>query len=190
MRTLPTGKPTTSEFRSVLFLEVKPCDKKTSLFEYGFTLVEIMVVCVLVGVISSLAISNLAMNNDNLARVEAQKFAKKIGYLREESMLSGKPMAVGFEGESRSLAVTVYRFYAYIERWKEFDDGLLSRTVIPTDIRVSWSMPSNNNERIIVDPIGLISDFEVSFSGTNKRYDIEVNEELNVLVMEKPLDDE
>ncbi|NKB61622.1 MAG: prepilin-type N-terminal cleavage/methylation domain-containing protein [Gammaproteobacteria bacterium] len=167
------------------------CKEKPVFSQHGFTLIEIMVVCVLVGIVSSLAISNLVVNDDNAARSEAIKFAEAIDLIREESTLSGKKMSIGFVGPSADAIGGAfgrgYRFYIYQQGWQEYDDNFFHHTLFPDGISASLLLPPGGGDSIVIDPVGMISNFTASFLGSRYRYDIKINDELNVVVTESLL---
>lgn len=191
------GRALSSEFVNMVSSSNQISNVKRVSIERGFTFIEIIIVCVLIGVISSLAIANLVVTNDSVARAEAVKFVKYIDYLKEESLLSGKQMAIAIDGSGRgfgndsgkSSARSGYRFYVYTKAWVEIEDPLLSPSIYPEKIEIIWSVSSGDSDRIIVDPMGMVSDFFVSFIGKNRRFDVALSEELEVIISKKSLDD-
>ena len=145
-------------------------------------------VCVLIGAISSLAIANLFVDHDNIARSEARKLAKIIGELREESLLSGRQMAIELD-HAKDDDRYGYHFLIYQGQWQAVEDGVFSAQSFADEINVSWQVEGKKSNIIVAEPIGLISDFKIVLAGNKQRYEVRVNDELKVIVEERGKDD-
>ena len=60
----------------------------------GFTLLEIMVVVVLIALTVTLVGMNLGRDTDQIAQLEATRFARLLSQVRDESVLTGKSYAI------------------------------------------------------------------------------------------------
>lgn len=68
--------------------------------QHGLTLLEVLVVLVLIGIITSVAVLTLNVHDPDAAmRREAQRLAGLLGLARQQAMLSARPLALRFEHE-------------------------------------------------------------------------------------------
>lgn len=68
--------------------------KKTPAGIAGFTLVEIMVVVVIVGIALSIAVSNLFVGDEQRVRLEAERILVLVEKTRDQAVFSGYPIAM------------------------------------------------------------------------------------------------
>ena len=73
--------------------------KKTPAGIAGFTLVEIMVVVVIVGIALSIAVSNLFVGDEQRVRLEAERMLVLVEKTRDQAVFSGYPIAMRLTGE-------------------------------------------------------------------------------------------
>lgn len=73
--------------------------KKTPAGIAGFTLVEIMVVVVIVGIALSIAVSNLFVGDEQRVRIEAERMLVLVEKTRDQAVLSGYPIAMRLTGD-------------------------------------------------------------------------------------------
>jgi general secretion pathway protein H len=73
--------------------------KKTPAGIAGFTLVEIMVVVVIVGIALSIAVSNLFIGDEQRVRLEAERMLVLVEKTRDQAVFSGYPIAMRVTGE-------------------------------------------------------------------------------------------
>jgi general secretion pathway protein H len=73
--------------------------KKTPAGIAGFTLVEIMVVVVIVGIALSIAVSNLFVGDEQRVRLEAERMLVLVEKTRDQAVFSGYPIAMRVTGE-------------------------------------------------------------------------------------------
>jgi general secretion pathway protein H len=99
----------------------------------GFTLLEILVVLLIIGIIASLAVLSVHNRNqvDDLL-TEAQRLARLFELARQESVIQGREAAIELHRDS-------YRFVHWVqEEWKPVEDELLHTRHLPEGIRVEW----------------------------------------------------
>lgn len=148
----------------------------------GFTLIEVMVVAALIVIVSAIFLPNLSLSNDDQAKEESRAFAGLVEYMRDESMLTSRAMAVGYEVAADNAARRSYQFYLYVAGWTLVEsDELLAQRTVPDAVRVSWQSSSDTDNRLIIaDPSGLVTPFDVSFSGDTRTYRVTVNDYLEI----------
>jgi general secretion pathway protein H len=90
----------------------------------GFTLLEVLVVVVIIGIIASMAVvSTRVLGGDHEMDQEARRLSAVLGQAREEAMLQGRD--VGLRVDARGYDFLVYDNRN--ERWRLADDDLLLR---------------------------------------------------------------
>lgn len=148
----------------------------------GFTLVEIMVVVVLIALSATFAVVNLQRDADQIAELEARRFAQLIKQVREESILSGRRYAVAINDKDNT-----YRFLIHRNEWMPVEhDELLRPRRFPSDLKVSFTLPGapTGQELLIVDEIGEMTAFELALSGASNRYIVSLDTNQQVVVGE------
>lgn len=85
----------------------------------GFTLLELLVVVVLIGLVLGLAQLKFSRNLDDLARNEARRYATVLGYTKEYSAYSGRVLSLRLDKAANS-----YYFY-YVDPVSQKWDRLL-----------------------------------------------------------------
>ncbi len=153
----------------------------------GFTLVEIMVVVMLIGVTVAFIGINLNRNTDRDARLEARRLAAIINQVRDESVITGNYYALEVNDEARS-----YRFLGNPALWLPVAEDALFRTRhIPEYLAVTSDVEEVVSEReiplILISPLGEISRFEVVISGESLRYVVKLSEQQRVEFEEQHL---
>lgn len=112
----------------------------------GFTLIEIMVVVIIVGVVASVAFLSLgAVRDDRQLRTEAHRFAALIGVALDEGAMQGREFGV-------ELMTAGYRFVEYdpqTGQWSDVpgDDTLRLRN-LPEDLEFELFL---EDKRILLD---------------------------------------
>lgn len=132
-----------------------------------------MLVVVLIGLTVTFVNLNLDPDPDDLVHREGQRIAALIDQLRDESVLSGRPMALEVdEAEQNYFFLSVNN-----GKWKRIQDDELFRSR-PFFYPIQGSLKAENsgssaadaeetkttNGRIVVDPLGEISPFVLTLS--------------------------
>jgi general secretion pathway protein H len=164
-------------------IEVRP-ETRRSPFQrqFGFTLLEIMVVVVLIALTVSLVSLNLDRDIDRVAHHEALRFAKLVEHLREESILTGKSYAVEVNEERRS-----YRFLETEEKWVPVkNDDLLRRRYFPEYLSVRFDtlqgQSEDDNGLLVVEGLGNVTPFQLVVSGDDFLHVVKLDDAYNVIV--------
>jgi len=148
----------------------------------GFTLLEILVVVVLIAVSVTFAVVNLQRDADQVAELEARRFALLVAQARDESILSGRPYAVEV-----SPADNTYRFLVHRSEWTRVDDDDVFRTRrIPADIEVSFTLEAGPDagDLLVIEGLGEISMFTLSLRGDSREYTVAIDENRELAVRE------
>ena len=121
----------------------------------GFTLVEILVVVLIIGIIASSAILSVSLaGNDREMRSEAQRLISLLELARDEALMQGRELGVEFVAAG-------YRFVEYdpfAQRWAEVPgDDLLRERALPDGYRLDLYLDDlrvslDTEPRRIADP--------------------------------------
>lgn len=148
--------------------------------EAGFTLLEMMVVVALIAISATFAVINLDRNNDDVAQLEARRFAQLVEHARDESILSGRPYAVQVDPVARS-----YTFLQFGGEWTQVDnDDVFRRRELPVDLDMSFETPSDPGAGglLVIEGLGVITPFVLTVRGDTRTYKVSVDEAQNVIV--------
>lgn len=138
--------------------------------ERGFTLIEMLVVMLIMGLLVGL-VSTIAQPDDRaLLRVEAERLAQLMDVAATQSRFTGRPIAWTADGQG-------YRFWQFSEDlgWSEIinDDFLRART-LPQGMTISNMLVENVRSpeymRVEFKPYGSVISFSVEMSLGDARY--------------------
>jgi general secretion pathway protein H len=127
----------------------------------GFTLIEIMVVLVIVGILLALVQVNFAQDEGRVLSDEANRLGALLQHARDEAMISGR--SIGWSAEEAS-----YQFWQVDKEGKwapQADDEILRQRAFTYPIE--WSAltvngsPIKLSDRVIFTPGGLNAAFEI-----------------------------
>lgn len=99
----------------------------------GFTLLELLVVLLIVGMLVGLASLSLGNNEDRTLRAEAERIAALLELAAQEALLNGREMALELDGPA-------YRFLVYdpVEaQWQPLADPLFRARELPPSMALS-----------------------------------------------------
>ena len=164
--------------------------------QIGFTLIEMLLTVFLIGLAASMVAINIGQDDDDIAKLEAQRFAALLAQLQDESTLSGLPMGLQVrEVDNR------YQFWELIDAWKPVEQvAVLREREVPAPIVISLELlhavvnESRNqqsddgdetanvlkapNNLILVEPTGLTRPFIARFRGSKLIYNVALDNEL------------
>jgi general secretion pathway protein H len=162
--------------------------------ERGFTLLEMMLVVVLIGLTVTFVNLKLEPNPEDLVHREARRITALVNQLQEESVLSGRPLAMqvdAFEGN--------YEFLSIVDgEWKTIEDDELFRSrdfffpIKGVLVVEAASIIKNDdaddgegkpfNPRLVVDPVGYITPFTLTLILESHQAIISLDEFANVVI--------
>ena len=151
--------------------------------QYGFTLIEIMVVLVLIGISITIISLNLGRDVNQLAEQEARRFAALVDQLREESILTGRRYGIEVD-ETQGR----YQFLVFDGRWTPVDkDELFRPRVVPEylTILLETEEKQKENSLLIIDALGEIQPFVFTIIGRDFDYDVNLDNSQNIGVQRK-----
>jgi len=165
-----------------------------------------MLTVFLIGLVTSLAVLNVGQDDNDIARLEARRFAALVSQLQDESTLSGFPMGIEIsENENR------YRFWQLEDQWflidkidvlreREVPDGVGLSVQILQRKNVADEEPEQDSESaegntkskqpvnmVMVEPTGLIRPFIASFRGGSQQFKVSLDNALNPIVSSEAL---
>ena len=136
----------------------------TSMKISGFTLIEMLIVLLIMGILVGLASTIIQPDNSALLRVEVNRLVQLMNIAETESRFSGKPVAWTADGRG-------YRFWRFSEDtgWSEISqDDLLRARTLPagmtiTNLRIE-NLRSTLPMRVEFSPYGSMQVFSVEMS--------------------------
>lgn len=127
----------------------------------GFTLIEILVVVVILGIMIAVVGPNLTRNDADRARDEADRFSALLEAARDQAILEGRVLA--FQGTEQG-----YRFLQLADNGKlaPVPDGPLSARELPAHVAMKFEVDGTAPDRraaLVLDPTGNLPVFTVTF---------------------------
>jgi general secretion pathway protein H len=113
--------------------------------EHGFTLVELMVVIVIIGLMSGAVVLTMADPRGRISG-DIDRFAGRVRAARNSAIIAGKPIALW-------VSPTAYGFERRAEgQWQAVTDGPLANRDWAGDTRAK--LGSGNQVRVVFDSVG------------------------------------
>ena len=157
----------------------------------------------LIGLAIGLVALKIERNTDDIAKLEARRFAALVSHLQDEATLTGLPMGVEI-----SKTDNRYRFWELEEQWRLIDKvEVLRERTVPDPIDVELTLLQERKETktengdtdtqrsegesesagppkniVIVEPTGLVRPFIATFKGEKILFTISLDNELNPIV--------
>lgn len=153
-------------------------------YQHGFTLLEIMVVVVLIALTVSLIGVNLGRDLDQIAELEANRFAKLVEHVRDESILSGKVYAIEVDEKQKTYQ---FQFLASAQEWRPVArDDVLRQRHFPEYLAIRFDiLQRQTTDRpglLVVQGLGDITPFRLAVTGDKYRHVVTLDESLNIRV--------
>ena len=150
--------------------------------QHGFTLLEIMVVVILIALTVSLVGVNLGRDLDQVAELEAYRFARLVEHARDESILSGKVYAIEVDEKRKT-----YQFFEASQQWLPVTkDDILRPRHFPEYLPVRFDLlqrrETGQRELLVVQGIGEITPFRLTVEGDKFLHVVRLDESLNIKV--------
>lgn len=155
----------------------------------GFTLVELLVVLVIVGLLASVVVLTLPGGGD--LRADAQALAARVKLASQESILEGVPTGLRVTPEG-------YAFYSLRDGvWSEVTSAPAFqrrtwRAGVAAELMRTANTASTGPDRkvvvpdVVFDPTGMASPFTVSLSESGARFAVEHTAKGEVVVRDTP----
>jgi len=156
--------------------------KRIASKQRGFTLLEIIVVVFIISTVVVLFGMRLNQDADRVARLEVKRFISVLTEIRDESILTGKPIAMRVNGTFNGYEFLVYKD----EAWQppEKNDNLFKLRLIEKNVQMRFdvfaAVENTTASLLQVTPLGEITPFKLSFIGNKYRYDINLDEQYNL----------
>ncbi len=166
-----------------------------------------MLTVFLIGLAATLVALNVGQDVDDIASLEARRFAKLVSHLQDESTFTGLPMGIEVREQDNR-----YRFWELDGQWRAVEKlEVLRERIVPEEISLVFNSlqrkkqsdeedteaeASNENEDeadgkpvpkapanlILVEPTGMVRPFITTFRGEETAYHVTLDNELNPVV--------
>jgi len=127
----------------------------------GFTLIEIMVVVVIIGLMVALLTVNLSRDLDRLARLESDRFMAIVNEVRDEAIIAGESYILTIDDNN-----STYKF-----KQRSLQEGL------KLDWEVFEDVETEGVANVVITPLGEITSFNARFVGDDSEFHVLVNDE-------------
>ena len=149
-------------------------------FNFGFTLMEVLVVVAITGIIVALASVNLFPSDREVARREVARVALAIEHTRDAAWFGGRPTAISFaDGRARLWRHSGREWQPDAARDTVLDPGLAVTTV------TSDGQPLPPGERLVFLPDGLDDPFRVALEIRSLKWAIDGDAAGSIKVVER-----
>ena len=132
-------------------------------FARGFTLIEIMVVVVILGIAMVVATANLFQSDEEKLQQEGEKLVSVLQLARDESAFGGRVIAVTLKGDEIAF---LERDFADANRWNASTIEPLATRKVPDGFQVQLSVGAGDTEakdaHITFLPIGVAAPFDLT----------------------------
>ena len=132
----------------------------------GFTLIEILIVIVILGITTVLASANLFQTDEEKLQQESEKLLAVLQIARDEAAFGGRVIAVTINGKEIQF---LERDFADPSRWNASAiEGLKPRTLpdsFDAQLRVGSASAEAKDNHITFLPIGVATPFEFALRG-------------------------
>ena len=142
----------------------------------GFTLIEIMVVVLIIGLMVALLSVNLSRDLDRLARLESERFMAVVNEIRDEAIIAGESYILTVNDKN-----STYRFAGTREGSAAESDGLFKLRSLEEGLKIEWDVlediQGEGLSSVVITPLGEITPFEARFIGEDLTYEVVINDQ-------------
>lgn len=144
-----------------------------------------MVVVVIIAVVSVAVVSSLSGNDDRAARLQADRFMAVVNEVRDEAIIAGDNFALSVDERAGSYS------FESVYAPDQALDSLLKARKVDSEVELKWDVfevfedDLEAKPKVLISSLGEITPFEASFSGSDLRYLIVVNDEGQLERVEK-----
>ena len=142
----------------------------------GFTLIEIMVVVVIIGLMVALLTVNLSRDLDRLARLESERFMAIVNEVRDEAIIAGESYILTIDDDN-----STYKFSGTREGNTTGADDLFKQRSLQEGLKLDWEVfedvEAEGGSNVVITPLGEITPFDARFVGDDTEFHVLVNDE-------------
>ncbi len=129
----------------------------------GFTLLEVLVVILMIGIVLGIAVINLPRDNRDHLAIEAERFDALIGLASQQAVIGNRELAL-------ALTTNGYRFLSQDDKgdWQPITTGVLRPRTLPEEISLDIRLegvklqPAGADEEQAAGQIYLLSSGEIT----------------------------
>lgn len=104
--------------------------------QYGFSLIELIIVLLIIGFLSGMVLINIGNNFNRELRSEAERFQQIIIAGSDEAIFSASEMGVIFHDNGYQLL----RFNPALNLWQPYSDGIFEPYRLPETMALQWAV--------------------------------------------------
>lgn len=142
----------------------------------GFTLIEIMVVVVIIGLMVALLTVNLSRDLDRLARLESDRFMAIVNEVRDEAIIAGESYILTIDDDN-----STYKFSGTRTESAADTDDLFKQRSLQEGLTLDWEVfedvETEGVANVVITPLGEITPFNARFVGDDSAFHVLVNDE-------------
>ena len=142
----------------------------------GFTLIEIMVVVVIIGLMVALLTVNLSRDLDRLARLESDRFMAIVNEVRDEAIIAGESYILTIDDDN-----STYKFSGTRTDSAAETDDLFKQRSLQEGLKLDWEVfedvETEGVANVVITPLGEITPFNARFVGDDSEFHVLVNDE-------------
>lgn len=152
------------------------CKRRTKNVKDGFTLIEVAVVILIIGIMLGMAIVNIGQNENQTLGEEAKRVALLLEMAHEEAMTTGEPLSWTFSYDGR------YSFWRINDKgeWQVItNNGFFHTGSLDERVRLikltSAGIDLKSDDRILFPPTGNITPFEITLAMKERYLNLSAN---------------
>lgn len=150
----------------------------------GFTLIEILIVLVIIGIIMSFAVVSYGdFGETRQLKMAQQHFVDQIKLVQTKAIISTKTYGLNISTKDH----TFFQFSPRTKKWLTINEPIFKKTAFPPHKKLNYTHPSSKQTpEIIISPDGQITPFTFELtSQSNESAIIEVKANGEIALIEK-----